>query len=99
MGCGLGEHVPEISRFFGIVIAMYFSDHPPPHFHARYGKEKALVSIDRLGLIRGHLSPRVLGLVVEWAAEHQEELRGELAKSAPSGTPETDPTVGVDGTC
>ena len=67
--------MPEVSRFFGIVINMYYNEHPPPHFHARYGGEKALVAIDSLTVIEGRLSPRVLGLVTEWAAQHQEELQ------------------------
>lgn len=67
--------MPEISRFFGIVIAMYYSDHPPPHFHARYAGQKARFAIDDLRVIDGALSPRVRGLVIEWAAQHQEELR------------------------
>ena len=66
--------MPAISRFFGIVITMYYNDHPPPHFHVRYGNQKALVAIDTLALIRGQLSPRVLGLVVEWASQHQAAL-------------------------
>lgn len=63
-----------ISRFFGIVITMNYNNHAPPHFHIRYESQKALMSIDTLALIRGHLSPRVLGLAVEWAAQHQAEL-------------------------
>jgi hypothetical protein len=66
--------VPEISRFFGIIIAMYYNDHGPAHFHVRYGSERALVAIDGLTLLDGRLSPRVLGLVVEWAAGHRDEL-------------------------
>jgi hypothetical protein len=66
--------MPEISRFFGIVIAMYYDDHPPPHFHAIYGSEKAEFCIDPPGLLKGRLSPRALALVSEWAAMHQEEL-------------------------
>lgn len=66
--------MPEISRFFGIIITMYFNDHPPPHFHARYGDHKALVAIDTLTILRGTLPPRVLGLVVEWASGHRTEL-------------------------
>lgn len=75
--------MPEICRFFGIIISMYFNDHPPPHFHVRYGEEKALVDIDALTVLRGHLSPRVLGLVIEWAAQHRGELMRdwELARS------------------
>ncbi|MBN1266345.1 MAG: DUF4160 domain-containing protein [Anaerolineales bacterium] len=67
--------MPEVSRFFGIIIALFYNDHQPPHFHVRYGEQKAIVTIDSLMLLRGKLSPRVLGLVVEWASLHQEELR------------------------
>lgn len=67
--------MPEICRFFGIVITMFYNDHEPPHFHARYGEERALVAIDTLSVMRGRLSPRALGLVTEWAALHREELR------------------------
>ena len=66
--------MPEISRFFGIIITMYYNEHPPPHFHVRYGGQKALVAIESLAVLRGRLTPRVLGLVVEWAAAHQTEL-------------------------
>ncbi len=67
--------MPEISRFFGIVITMYYNEHPPPHFHVRYGRQKALVAIDSLTILRGRLSPRALGLVIEWAVSHQTELK------------------------
>jgi hypothetical protein len=73
--------VPEISRFFGIIILMYFRDHPPPHFHVRYGEQRALIAIDSLTLLEGKLSPRVLGLVVEWASMHQEELMADWEKA------------------
>jgi hypothetical protein len=66
--------VPEISRFFGIVISMHYNDHPPPHFHARYGELKAIVEIESLTVLQGLLTPRVLGLVVEWGALHRKEL-------------------------
>jgi hypothetical protein len=66
--------VPEISRFFGIVIRMNFNDHAPPHFHARYGNENVAIEIATLTVIAGNLAPRALGLVMEWAAKHQEEL-------------------------
>lgn len=66
--------MPEISRFFGIVIAMYFDDHKPPHFHARYGDQQASVAILTNAVVEGSLSPRVLGLVVEWSAAHTPEL-------------------------
>lgn len=66
--------MPEISRFFGIVITMYYDEHPPAHFHVRYGSDKAVFAIDPLGLLEGQLSPRALGLVTEWAALHRTEL-------------------------
>ncbi len=66
--------MPEIARFFGIIITMYYDEHNPPHFHARYGGDKAAIEIASLRVLEGRLPPRVLGLVVEWASEHQEEL-------------------------
>jgi hypothetical protein len=66
--------VPEVSRFYGIVIRMYFEDHPPPHFHARYGEHEAVVNIHTMAVIGGRLPPRALGLAIEWALSHQDEL-------------------------
>ena len=66
--------MPEISRFLGIVIRMYFFDHEPPHFHASYGDTEAQVRIDPIGLLGGELPPRALALVVEWATLHKAEL-------------------------
>ncbi len=67
--------MPELARFFGIIITMYYHDHAPPHFHVRYGSQKAIIAIDTLATIEGALAPRVLGLVIEWAAIHRDELR------------------------
>lgn len=74
--------MPEISRFFGLVVTMNYNDHAPPHFHVRYGSQKALIDIDNLAVLRGQLSPRLLGLVVEWASLHRMELLAdwELAR-------------------
>ena len=66
--------MPEISRFLGIVIYMYFNDHNPPHFHAAYNDYKASILIKTLGLMEGKLPSKVMSLVIEWAQEHQEEL-------------------------
>ena len=66
--------MPEIARFYGIVIAMFYDEHNPPHFHAIYGKYQAMIRIDDLALINGKLPSRALGLVMEWAAHHKEEL-------------------------
>lgn len=66
--------MPEISRFFGIVIRMYFLDHDPPHFHASYGGAEAQIRIQPVGLLSGTLPARALALVVEWATLHEAEL-------------------------
>lgn len=66
--------MPEISRFLGIVIAMYYQDHSPPHFHAKYGDFRASIAIESLEILEGDLPSRVLSLVVEWAHQHRQEL-------------------------
>jgi hypothetical protein len=65
---------PEISRFLGIVIAIYWKEHGVPHFHAKYGSHRASFGIADLRLLEGGLPPRVTGLVLEWAALHRDEL-------------------------
>jgi hypothetical protein len=67
--------MPEISRFFGIIIYMYFNAHNPPHFHVQYNEYRAKLTIDTLMLLDGDLPARVLGLVLEWAKIHQTELQ------------------------
>lgn len=66
--------MPEISRFLGIVIAMYYNDHGPAHFHAKYGEHTGVFSIADLGLLEGYLPKRIVSLVLEWAFEHRNEL-------------------------
>ena len=66
--------MPEISRFFGIVVAMYYDDHSPPHFHVRYGEQTAAIEIETLRVLEGSLSNRVSGLVWEWARLHLHEI-------------------------
>jgi len=66
--------MPEISRFFGIIIRMFFNDHAPPHFHAYYGDEEAEIGIMPVALVSGRLPPRALSLAVEWAVQHDKEL-------------------------
>jgi hypothetical protein len=73
--------MPEISRFFGIVIKMFFDDHNPPHFHAEYGDRDALIDIRNLSVFAGSLPPRVMGLVIEWATRHQQELLDDWARA------------------
>jgi hypothetical protein len=74
--------MPEISRFFGVVIAIFYDDHNPPHFHARYEGAKAVIDINALSIREGALPPRVFGLVIEWATLHKKDLikNWELAK-------------------
>ena len=67
--------MPEISRFLGVVIAMYYNEHAPPHFHAKYGSHRAAFAIDDLQMIEGKLPHRVVSLVLEWAFLHREELK------------------------
>ena len=67
--------MPEISRFFGIVIKMQPNDHLPPHFHAQYGGSVARVAIDSGALLGGRLPPRIVGFLAEWASLHRDELK------------------------
>ena len=66
--------MPTISAFYGILIRMYFDDHPPPHFHARYGEHKARFAIATGELLDGDLPARAERLVREWASLHRSEL-------------------------
>ncbi|MFH1075400.1 MAG: DUF4160 domain-containing protein [Pseudomonadota bacterium] len=65
--------MPIISRFFGIIIYIYWRDHVPPHFHARYGEDEIVVEIER-GRVMGNMSRRALNMVQEWREMHKEEL-------------------------
>ena len=66
--------MPELARFYGIIIRMHYRDHAPPHFHATYQDYEATVEISSLAVTRGELPVRAQGLVLEWAALHQQEL-------------------------
>ncbi|ADE13446.1 conserved hypothetical protein [Nitrosococcus halophilus Nc 4] len=65
--------MPEISRFLGIVIYMYYRDHAPPHFHAEYGDYEITVEIER-GVVTGKFPRRALSAVLEWYLEYKDEL-------------------------
>jgi hypothetical protein len=67
--------MPRISEFFGISIAMFYSDHQPPHFHAAYSGQEGSFRLDTLELLDGQLPLRAQRLIREWAQIH----RGELA--------------------
>jgi hypothetical protein len=66
--------MPEISRFFGISIRMYFDDHNPPHFHAIYSGSEAEIGIEPISIIEGAIPRRAASMVFEWAALHQQDL-------------------------
>ncbi|MBI4847577.1 MAG: DUF4160 domain-containing protein [Nitrospirae bacterium] len=65
--------MPTISSFFGIIIYMYWRDHNPPHFHAKYGDEEVTVEIET-GKISGNIPGRALSIIQEWREFHKEEL-------------------------
>ncbi len=66
--------MPTISRFYGIVIRMFYRDHAPPHFHAVYGENELTVGISPIVILEGSAPARVRSMVLEWAALHQTEL-------------------------
>jgi hypothetical protein len=68
--------MPTICTFYGIIIRIYHRDHAPPHFHVYYQGNEAKIDIENLELMVGHLPRRALGLVLEWAELHRDELRG-----------------------
>ena len=73
--------MPEICRFFGIVIRMYYSDHEPSHFHAVYGEYEVLVAIDTLTVLRGELPRRAMAMVLEWASLHRADLEANWGRA------------------
>jgi len=66
--------MPTLAIFYGIVIQLYWFDHAPPHFHARYAEHEALIDIQTVTVLRGSLPKRALAMVLEWTREHQAEL-------------------------
>jgi Domain of unknown function (DUF4160) len=80
--------MPRISSFFGIVIEMYYGDHPPPHFHARYGGESAKIGIATGQVLAGVISKRALRLVREWTEQHRDELEANWQRAVNNDQPE-----------
>ncbi len=80
--------MPEISRFFGIVISIFYDEHNPAHFHARYAEYKIAIDIDSLQILEGSFPPRALGLVMEWASLHKNELLEDWKLSAKNLPPQ-----------
>jgi hypothetical protein len=79
--------MPEISRFYGIIVRMYFDDHAPPHFHAFYGDDSVVIDIRLLAVIAGNIPPRAFGLVMEWAAAHRQDLLAAWERAVNSEIP------------
>ncbi|MBD3348065.1 MAG: DUF4160 domain-containing protein [Candidatus Eisenbacteria bacterium] len=73
--------MPEICRFYGIVVRMFFYDHPPPHFHAEYAGAQAVIAIHSGAVLGGNLPPRAMGLVAEWAELRRAELIAAWARA------------------
>ncbi len=67
--------MPELSRFYGIIVRMFYGDHPPPHFHAVYQNGEIKVDTNTLEIIEGAVSRRAQALIIEWVALHRAELR------------------------
>ncbi len=73
--------MPEVSRFFGIVIGMFYDDHLPPHFHARHGRERLIMAIQTTQILRGRLPPRALRFVIEWATMNADALMDNWSRA------------------
>ena len=66
--------MPEITRFYGITINMYFSEHNPPHFHAIYGEYSGEFNLSNLKMVKGNLPDKAQKLIIEWARKYRKEL-------------------------
>lgn len=73
--------MPEVSRFYGIIIRMFYNDHNPPHFHVIYQEDEACIDIKTLELLEGDLPKRAKALAIEWAMQHRQELMENWEKA------------------
>ncbi len=80
--------MPRVSAFYGIVIEMYYGDHPPPHFHARYAGEAAKIEIANGEVVAGSLPGRALRLVREWTEAHRGELEANWERAVSHEQPQ-----------
>ena len=87
--------MPEIARFYGIAIYIYFYGHNPPHLHARYGRSKAMFRLSDARLLRGELPPLATKLVTEWMLQHRDDLEANWKLAVEGVQPEK--IVGPDG--
>ena len=81
--------MPRISEFYGIVITMFWNEHPPPHFHAIYGEHDAQILIATGEIMEGSLPRRALRLVREWTELHRDELMENWNKARNDQLPDT----------
>ncbi len=65
--------MPEISRFYGIIIRMFFNEHNPPLFHAEYGEYRCVINLND-EVVNGSMPKRALNLIFEWLELHKDEL-------------------------
>lgn len=72
--------MPEISRFYGIIVFMNFKDHEPPHFHAKYQDQEVIIEI-ATGIVQGKMSKRALRMLFEWSEIYHEELMGNWQRA------------------
>ncbi len=77
--------MPRVSEFFGIVVCVYFKDHNPPHFHAFYAGREVEIEIDTTRVMAGGLSPRAMGMVMEWGLLRRQELLRAWAQGSRPG--------------
>lgn len=79
--------MPQVSRFYGIVISMYYESgtHQLPHFHARYEKYRASFTFDPPVLLAGSMPRRQMNLILAWAELHQDELRANWESARQEG--------------
>ena len=77
--------MPELCRFLGIVIQMYFNDLMPPHFHAIYNDLEGVFELSTFEMLEGNLPARVKGLVIEWATLHKQDLQDNWNSLANTG--------------
>lgn len=79
--------MPTLSVFYGIVIQIYWFDHAPPHFHARYAEHEVQVDIQSASVLNGSLPKRAQAMVLEWTREHQAELMAAWAAASAGQAP------------
>lgn len=78
--------MPPLAIFYGIVIQIYWTDRPPPHFHARYAEHEGRIDIQTISVLKGSLPKRAQAMVLEWTQEHQAELSAAW-QAASAGRP------------